>query len=368
MNMLFLCCTYYQLIVSIQIKRTMYPEDRAVLLLTNDSMDSRNVAERLGQEDLFTEVYYVDKKQYLYLTGLSGMIHCMEYSFSGIPELSTLKKQHFDSFFYFNDDEFAFWIFVTITGGRHKVRQCRYEEGYVSYYVEPRHADIRKSIQISTALRKVLGQQLFWDDCEEFYCFNPEFYKGTLTPVSIPRIVSGDQDLISLLERIFDFSDRDCEYPQRCIYFASCFDLMDGGVPDGEISIVKKAEAFLNGEKVMIKVHPRDSIDRFEAENLIVDKNSRIPFEAIQLCHNFSESVFLTALSGSVLTVSTIMENPPRILFLNKLYPAPDMPYLQKWGPVYDILVEDILRVRSDMHIRILGTEEELKDELRANG
>ena len=103
MSSLFLCCTYYQLIVSIQIKRKLFPEDQAVLVLTNDCSGARDVAEQLQRESLFVKVIFADKKQYTHSGGVSA-IHCITYGLFGLPDLSALRKWNFDRFFFFNDD------------------------------------------------------------------------------------------------------------------------------------------------------------------------------------------------------------------------------------------------------------------------
>lgn len=50
-----------------------------------------------------------------------------------------------------------------------------------------------------------------------------------------------------------------------------------------------------------------------------VDVNSSIPWEAIQLSGDFSDKVFLTINSGSVLSGSTMSEKPVKTFYMYKL-------------------------------------------------
>ena len=69
---------------------------------------------------------------------------------------------------------------------------------------------------------------------------------------------------------------------------------------------------------MIVKVHPRDDKARFEREGLIVDKMSSVPWEAIQINYDFSGHIFLTIVSGSVVTINAILDNPPITYFLFK--------------------------------------------------
>ena len=71
-----------------------------------------------------------------------------------------------------------------------------------------------------------------------------------------------------------------------------------------------------------MKTHPRDPRNIYEENGFKVDKNSAIPWEVIQLSGDFSDKVFLTATSGSVLAGSFLSEKPTRTLYT---YPLCDL-------------------------------------------
>lgn len=65
-----------------------------------------------------------------------------------------------------------------------------------------------------------------------------------------------------------------------------------------------------------VKTHPRDSRTIYKDHGFNVDVNSSIPWEAIQLSGDFSDKVFLTINSGSVLSGSTMSEKPVKTFYM----------------------------------------------------
>lgn len=66
----------------------------------------------------------------------------------------------------------------------------------------------------------------------------------------------------------------------------------------------------------MVKLHPRDATGKFEKSGLSVDKNSTIPWEAIQLNYDFSNHVFLTISSTSVFGVNLMLKKRAPVYIL----------------------------------------------------
>ena len=113
----------------------------------------------------------------------------------------------------------------------------------------------------------------------------------------------------------FDIKLTENDYKEKYIFFTSICDF-ENGEPIGEYELVCKVADFVGKENLLIKTHPRDTRTIYEDNGFTVDKNSSIPWEAIQLSRDFSDKVFLTATSGSVLAGSFMSENPPKIFFM----------------------------------------------------
>ena len=70
---------------------------------------------------------------------------------------------------------------------------------------------------------------------------------------------------------------------------------------------------------LLIKIHPRDYRTIYADHGFNVDENSAVPWEAIQLAGDFSEKIFLTVNSGSVLAGSFMSKKPVRTFYMYKL-------------------------------------------------
>lgn len=107
-------------------------------------------------------------------------------------------------------------------------------------------------------------------------------------------------------------------YTQKYIFFTSVYDF-EGGEPIGEYELVLKVANLVGKDNLLIKIHPRDLRTIYSDNGFNVDKNSLIPWEAIQLSSDFSDKVFLTINSGSVLSGSTMSEKPVKTFYMYKL-------------------------------------------------
>ena len=84
----------------------------------------------------------------------------------------------------------------------------------------------------------------------------------------------------------------------------------------GELEIGKRIASIVGYENLLVKVHPRDNPERFRSQGFHVAADSGLPWEAIQLCNDFSDKVFITVLSGSVIGLNTILEHPIKVFVL----------------------------------------------------
>lgn len=107
-------------------------------------------------------------------------------------------------------------------------------------------------------------------------------------------------------------------YTKKYIFFTSVYDF-EGGNPIGEYELVCKVAKLVGIDNLLVKTHPRDSRTIYKDHGFNVDVNSSIPWEAIQLSGDFSDKVFLTINSGSVLSGSTMSEKPVKTFYMYKL-------------------------------------------------
>ena len=220
------------------------------------------------------------------------------------------------------------------------------EEGILSYEMD---LAVGRVVNISNSVRKKIHRKVLWDNISSFYCYYPSLYKAALTPVQVPRI-SSNSETVNILREVFcpDIS----RYTQRYIFFTSVLDF-EGGEPIGEYELVSKVAELVGKDNLLVKTHPRDKRTIYIDNGFNVDKNSAIPWEVIQLSGDFSDKVFLTVNSGSVLAGSFMSEKPVRTFYMYKLCNISNNPCCQKNAADVEALLnnQDMKDILSEVSI-----------------
>lgn len=317
-DILIVCNTYYQLIMAIRMNETLFAQDSVHVVLTDRAPNAAQVCERLKRMAVFEAAYYVETAAYCQkrdrviekIKDLSALVF-------GNGKFSNITEHHFDKFLYYNDDLFEEVVFACLYQKNKQLQCAKFEEGILSYNNRPKK---NLKFDLSNKLRKLLGQDSLQARTAEFYCCHPAAYYGDKQAIAIPCI---DQNSVvgKVLSEIFCITDEMLDYKQRYIYFSSVYDF-EGGLPIGEIEVVRKIAETVGKENLLIKRHPRDQRKIWLEEGFCVDKNSDLPWEAIQFAQDCTDKVFITANSGSVLSVNMLLDPMPKVVFV---YPCCDL-------------------------------------------
>lgn len=314
-KIIFISATYYQMIMAMQMKQTVFKNEQVTLILTDDSNESKKIAKLLQKENFFHMVYHI-KTSDLYPKTNS----IFEFFRTGLALISgnhssidILKNNlNYDEMIYYNISPLAYIIFAAIKKNNKNLIASKYEEGILSYnrsQIEGMRGKILKTI------RKFLRKDHLLDKTYNYYCYYPEVLDTKLNKITVPKIEINNIKFKNTLSNIFLNGKKNLSYPQKYVYFASIYDI-DSKKSIDEIKLIKKIINIVGVKNLIVKVHPRDSIKRFQEQKLIVDNNSNAPWEVIQINGDFSKNVFLTSLSGSVLGINSVVKNPPKTYFL----------------------------------------------------
>lgn len=318
-RLLIIANTYYQLILAVQMRLTIFCKDEVILLLSNHSTNSEKVLNRLSNIEAFSEAHYIKTKGLI--AKRNGVQKAKDffdiilgrenrYSFY----LDDIGNRYFDEIICFNYNIDIIGIYSLIYRNNISVKVSLFEEGILSYGVAFEDNIRRKTIRL---FRKVFGKKDISDSYGNFYCFYPQLYSGALSVVGVPAIASGSE-CSDVLKSIFSINESQFSYSQKFIYFSSVYDF-EGGAPIGELELVKSIGELVGKENLLVKTHPRDIREIYEKNGFSVDKNSSVPWEVIQLTEDFSDKVFLTATSGSVLAGSFMSDKPVKTIYLYNL-------------------------------------------------
>lgn len=315
---LILVNTYYQLILAIQMKNSILRQNRVVVLLSDHSINSENVYKKLVINHIFDECYYVRSKNFdENISKFQKLKDCLLIG-AGKPNrygqyISQIKNKKFDEFICYNVCLIEIdGIYSMLYSYNKNIVFSLFEEGILSYKIDITKSKKRYLIE---KIRKLKGLGNFYNDIFKFYCFFPYIYEGCGIPIEVPVI---KKDSVTSLELKKVFSVENLTYKQKYIFFSSVYDF-EGGKPVGEYELVCKIAKLVGKENLLIKTHPRDTRTIYLDNGFKVDTNSSVPWEAIQLSSDFSDKVFMTINSCSVLAGSVMSEKPVTTYYMYKL-------------------------------------------------
>lgn len=318
-RILIIANTYYQLIMAIQMRNTIFEKSEVVLLLSDHSNNAEKVCERLQWFDCFSEVHYIETKDlFKNRTIINRAVDLFTLAL-GINNrygfcLNEIENMLFDEIIFYNYSLQIYGIFSILYRINKKLRISVYEESLFSYSTQLKENLGRKVIR---TFRHLAKKKDVFDAVKNFYCFYPELYKGKLNAVPVEKIQK-DGDCANILRQIFELNHAELTYPEKYIYFSSVGD-SEGGRPIGELELLKDLAQLIGKDHLLVKVHPRDDVKKYISEGFKVDRNSSIPWESIQISGDFCQHVFLTAISTSVLTITLLQEKAPKVFYLYKM-------------------------------------------------
>ena len=315
-NNIIICNTYYQLITAIQIKLTIKKNECVSVIISDHSNNAYLVYKRLLKEHIFNDVYFArtkkicDNQAYLFksIKGVKEAILGIGSVFDFLP-----KNMKYDEILFYNYDIATHCLFARIEKGNKNVIVSKYEEGILSYNMD------EVCFKKIYAIREKVGHRNLYTSVSRFYCFYPDLYNGRLEPVAIPRIENVSDLLKTTIKNIFNIEPQRLKYEKKYIYFSSVYDF-EGGESVNELQCIKELADIVGVENLLIKVHPRDNVQRFKEIGVCVDRMSNVPWEAIFINHDFSENVFITIISGSVINLNMMYNSPPNTILLYKLF------------------------------------------------
>lgn len=352
--------TYYQLILAMQIKLTICNNDYVCLALSDHSANAESVYERLKRESLFDECIFIRSKGVIqnrrFLQKCKEIVQLSffkknEYAFY----LTDLHSLNFDELICYNLEVDTYGIFSILSEHNPQIQYSSYEEGMLSY--DNFYYDSAK-FKLIRSLRKTVGKPAIFDRYEKFYCVYPELYHGFLNAVAIPQISMENKRLRNVVAKIFQIKS-DMDYSKyKYIYFESVYDTEGRGI--GELNFLLDFAERVGKENILVKKHPRSTVHVFEENGIAVDVNSTAPFEALQLNYDMNACTFVSAMSGSVLSINSVIDNPSSVVMIYPITEYEKYEDMKKFALHVQNVIDQFQKNGKLTHISVAYTIDEL--------
>ena len=341
-----------------QLKKTIKKDDDFTVVLSDGKKALKKYYEKLVELKIFDEIYcFSEDSLYNVRKGIIKKSHKIilrkvKYSLFGKNIYGLPKNKKYDELIYSNDHSYIQFLYSYLRRKNKNVKCSIYEEGLLFYSYSHKFNDkyVKKTCDIFR-LKNII------DSPQYFYCFEPSLYKGKLQAVKIPKIEK-NPELKSILHDMFFLNRETYDYKEKYIFFPTVYDI-DFSPPLGELQLAKEIAKTVGKDNLLIKVHPRDNPERFTREGLRVDPNSDIPWEVIQMAHIFSDKVFLTVLSGSVINLAPISGNQYKAYVLFPLVDVDKIPTAKN----FSVFLMQLLQKNKLPYIKLVKNLEEIKGE-----
>lgn len=319
MKVLYFCNTYSQLINAINLQINLFKAEDADIVLSDHSVGANNVVNRLKEINVFSSVKVVASKKYTYQVSKWQHINDALFIKSNkcLSEFIDVSKEY-DLIVYFNIELILYKICDVLVSRGHIPKLIRMEEGLTSYFDFKKINNLRL-LPIIREWRKLTGQFDLYYMTDQYAVYLPEIMericdKKTLT---IPKLSRTDKRLIEILNYIFEFDPKDVEFHQKYIYFATSLDI--DGIHVGETELVKEIASLVESDNLLVKMHPRDTRTVYEDAGINVSRESRVPWEVIQLNHDFDEHIFMSLTSVSIMNATVMLNDKVKTFYLYPL-------------------------------------------------
>lgn len=300
--------SYFQLIIAVNLKTTIYKDDKADLILYGSVPSAEVVHGRLNDCGLYENVWLAQTsltrcgKNY---TKWQKLPKYFVYLRSLISPSSTLRNIIGDSLDY-KYDEFLFngfgalpeTIFNVAVKKNPQIVCKRFEDGYVSYFTVygSKKGKMRRGLEKTVEL--LFGNKNIDKYVKEIYFQEPDLVIGEMPYpiVGTPKFNRSNKPLVNALNYVFNYTEDDFVntkdiflFEDGSLYFAQ---------NEEEVDIVSTIADNVDKSRITVKMHPRRNEFRFS--HLGVDRfpSSSLPWEIIQLNNNFTGKVFITAASS----------------------------------------------------------------------
>lgn len=212
-------------------------------------------------------------------------------------------EEIYDEFFATDILESTNFIYDYLFKKNMELKMVFYEEGPISVISEQNMQFVDKVYSNDKKMKRVLYHLCGYRSIYGRYSYGyssisalakKDFY---FPMIDIPSPDPND-DYTKILNNIWGYDQKNA-FPQRIIFFEESFALND--IECNDLKIVNDLVMRYGRENIIIKLHPRSRINRFEKLGVLTNKDSTIPWELIAM-NSICENNILVAIStGSLI-------------------------------------------------------------------
>ena len=296
-RILVICNTPFQFVVAAHILSLYYERYEVDLVVSDQFRDSERVVDNARNSGFFHNIYYIHNAAHKRGNRLKRFADFIRRIVASVKMASEIGRTHYDDVLFSNIQIFTKILVSKLRKNNPTCRIHIAEEGLGTYSKLYGASDAP-----TTLYRKYIDKQGIFAKLSTLYLFHPQFLSWEFPSEKIcklPLLSSENAPFMNMLNTLFNYAECKDEYDKKVIFFEESYYVEGESVPD--IQIVEQIAQKIGKENVMIKVHPRNPINRFRQLGYKTNTDSFIPWELIVLNQDMREKIFVTIASGAAI-------------------------------------------------------------------
>ena len=344
-KVLFCVDSYLQLIISISLRLEIYSNWDADIVIYNTTPSAKKIYDFLKEKKVFYNTFFADSM----LAKVGDNYSLIEkfpkyfvYIYSIFMPKNSCRKilnnclvQQYDQLIFHGHGAIAECIFNTCYQLNNKLRCYRIDDGLGTYLSEWGVEKWKTRIVLEKILYFLCNYKHIENFIDGYYVAEPRMmaFKAPYPVFKLPNLNKKDKKYVSLLNSIFGYTKKEYFERKKIIFFGTW-----GRGVAGDIELIKVIKEVIPVEEILIKVHPRESQEKYKDVEIDLMDQSEVPWEIVMLNHDFSKCIFVTAESSAVFTSRVYFRTTGADVYAYKCFNGKyyDLPKsIEKWVDLY---------------------------------
>lgn len=327
MKVLIIANTLYQMVVAVQLTRTVLKKAETDLWLSDHSAHVDEFVGSAQKTGLFHEVRYIESLSYDTQWDDKTRSHILpelQYSIGRFHDVRKICGEigYYDKILAANLDDLTVAVYDFVKKLKNPlIRFYLFEDGLSSYKTLEmvwKNQTLRRENSRYSWICKNLGLGKLLDEIRGIFVFHPELFdwKRKIKLHKIPIIKKEDEKMRVILNQFFGYKNQEKQFEgKKVIFFEESF------VPDGEHAndkyLLDMIAQRVGKENVLVKLHPRSRENRFEGYEIY--EQSNVPWEVVFMNHDFRNITLVSISSGSTMHPYVLFGDTMPVVVLQKM-------------------------------------------------
>lgn len=307
-EILIYCDTPFQIMMAVHLLQTKLKECGVDVIITDHIKNYKMLSENLAALRVFRKTYFMRAYDLDYRKGEFAFteLQYADYVFHRKKYLNRLIQLEgvYDEFFVTDILESTNLIYDSLLSVNPKLKAVFYEEGPVSVLCDQNNQFLPKYYSNDSVFRKCIFKTAGYKTINGNFSYGYSSINAIAGTSyyfqihDIPKLYRDNLQYIETLNQIWNYAPSKA-IGQSFVFFEESFFM--NHIESNDMRIIKDIIDTVGKENVLVKLHPRSRVNRFEEYGIKTNQDSSIPWELIALnCVNPNQTLIAVS-SGSLI-------------------------------------------------------------------